>query len=441
MYEHAWHNLTLRLGNDLGGFNDQINRNPQFLAFTNTEHISRPITFSIKSVGSDDVILFTFNQSFGQARVGKSTEALFSLAALPSQWQNVFTRNPQPPYQSFWGLYGQNIRQEGVEVLGDQVAFANYAHIWRAMLDVLHDVHCGPNDISEQLQPEEDFLTGRYVFVTTKAWGRCKIFYEKSGDATCGLDIVFLHTAGSDSRQYHGVMNDATMRERCRMVAFDLPSHGRSFPSPAYPVGGHFNSEDAYMECIAAVIKALKLRQPILCGASMAGQACIAAAIRYEEVGVCGTIPLQGCERVEMKREWHDKSPLINSATFNPEWVYGMMCPTAPLENRQLLWHTYSGQAYGVYHGDLDFYFNGWDGRGRVETIDTNKCPVYFLVGEYDWSNTPEMSEKTARKIPGAQFKRMPKLGHFPATENPTIFVPYLLEAVEYIASRGKAVV
>lgn len=115
-----------------------------------------------------------------------------------------------------------------------------------------------------------------------------------------------------------------------------------------------------------------------------------------------------------------------------------MMCPTAPYKNRQLLWHTYSAQAYGVYHGDLDFYFNGWDDRGRVETINTDKCPIYFLAGEYDWSNTPEMSENTANKIAGAKFKRMPKLGHFPATEDPAVFVPHLLEAVEHCAVKGK---
>ncbi len=109
------------------------------------------------------------------------------------------------------------------------------------------------------------------------------------------------------------------------------------------------------------------------------------------------------------------------------------MAPTSPLVNKQLVWHTYSAQAYSIFHGDLDFYFGGWDGRGRVESIDTRKCPVYMLTGEYDWSNTPAMSEATANKIPGAKFKSMSGLGHFPATENPKKFVGYLLEAIEHI--------
>jgi hypothetical protein len=34
-----------------------------------------------------------------------------------------------------------------------------------------------------------------------------------------------------------------------------------------------------------------------------------------------------------------------------------MMPPTATLANRQLIWHLYSAQAYGIFHGDLDMYF------------------------------------------------------------------------------------
>lgn len=85
----------------------------------------------------------------------------------------------------------------------------------------------------------------------------------------------------------------------------------------------------------------------------------------------------------------------------------------------------YSAQAYGIFHGDLDFYFGGWDGRDRMHKIDTKTCPVYMLTGEYDWSNTPDMSQATADKIPGGKHTAMKGLGHFPATENPKVFVGY----------------
>jgi len=77
------------------------------------------------------------------------------------------------------------------------------------------------------------------------------------------------------------------------MYAFDLPGHGRSFPSKLSP-GAYTMTEDAYINCIAAVIKKLGLKKPLVCGASMAGQVCLAVAIRNEEVGAGGVIPLEG---------------------------------------------------------------------------------------------------------------------------------------------------
>jgi len=67
----------------------------------------------------------------------------------------------------------------------------------------------------------------------------------------------------------------------------------------------------------------------------------------------------------------------------------------------------------------------GWDGRSRMSSIDTKKCPVYMLTGEYDWSNTPEMGQATCDKITGGKHQAMKGVGHFPATENPKVFVGY----------------
>ncbi|KAF2086189.1 alpha/beta-hydrolase [Saccharata proteae CBS 121410] len=439
MPAHAWSDLPKALGGAdiLSKVNSAFTSDPQYLAFTTTDAITAPITFGIKAAGSDNAILVHVGNSKGSAKAGPAKEAAFTLSALPEQWEQFFQQVPKPPYQSYWGMFGMNIRQEGIEVLGNQDSFAHYTHVWRRVLELLHDAKCGPTPEDTAAakggydEADVDHLTGRYIYVTAPLWGKCKVFVESAGNGR--QPILFLHTAGADSRQYHGVMNDARMREKCTMYAFDLPGHGRSFPSTEYFPGGHTNTEDSYVGCITAVIKKLRLNAPIVCGASMAGQVCLAVAIRCEEVGAGGVIPLQGSEYLNMQRQWNDRSPYVNQSLFNPEWVYGMMAPTTPLSTKRLIWHLYSAQAYGIFHGDLDFYFGGWDGRTRVSKIDTAKCPVYMLTGEYDWSNTPEMSQKTADKIKGAMHKSMPGLGHFPATEKPATFVGHLLEAIEHI--------
>lgn len=107
-----------------------------------------------------------------------------------------------------------------------------------------------------------------------------------------------------------------------------------------------------------------------------------------------------------MDPQFNNKSPVVNQS------LYGMMASSSPAVNKQLNWHLYSGQAYGMLHGDLDF--GGFDARKRFASIDVKKYPSTFLTGEYDWSTTPAMSKATADKITGAMMKSMPGLRHFP---------------------------
>jgi pimeloyl-ACP methyl ester carboxylesterase len=83
-------------------------------------------------------------------------------------------------------------------------------------------------------------------------------------------------------------------------------------------LGKHTNTEDGYVGFIGAAIKKLGLNKPIVCGASMAGQVCLAVAVRNSEVGALGTIPLQGSDYLNMDRQWHDRSPFVNQSLFNP---------------------------------------------------------------------------------------------------------------------------
>lgn len=289
----GWSDLPGALKGSLDKLTDLLQSDGQLKAFTTSNAIDKPATFGYKSSGSDNSLLITVTNGSATAKTGSSKDALFALSALPEQWEQFFKDVPVAPYQSYWGMFGMNIKQKGIEVQGDQTAMAHWTHVWRRVLELVHDAHCGPMKLDEEPEAaERDFITGRYVYLDAPVWGRCKTFYEYSGEGK--QPIVFLHTAGSDSRQYHGVMNDARMRKKCSMFAFDLPGHGRSFPSKAYYPGAHTNTEDSYVGIIASFVKALGLRRPIICGASMAGQVCLAVAIRHKEVGAGGTIPLQG---------------------------------------------------------------------------------------------------------------------------------------------------
>ncbi len=56
-----------------------------------------------------------------------------------------------------------------------------------------------------------------------------------------------------------------------------------------------------------------------------------------------------------------------------------------------------------------------------------------MLTGEYDFSCTPEMSEKTVKKIKVAKFTEMKGIGHFPMIEDPDLYLSYLLPVLQEI--------
>lgn len=309
-----WDDIAKALGSSKDELTKLLQSDKQLKAFTTSEAIDRSATFGIKSNGSDNTLLIEVTNGSAKVSTGTPKDALFTLSALPEQWEQHFKETPAMPYQSYWGMFGMNIKQEGIEVLGDQTAFAQWTHVWRRVLELAHEAHCGPLKEEEQPEQERDYLTGRYVFLDAPVWGRSKVFYETSGEGK--QQIVFLHTAGSDSRQYHGVMNDPQMRKKCTMFAFDLPGHGRSFPTKNLPPGAHTNTEDSYVGIIAAFVKELGLRRPIICGASMAGQVCLAVAIRHKEVGAGGTIPLQGSVSIEGSRTMYSRRLDRNTSTW-----------------------------------------------------------------------------------------------------------------------------
>jgi pimeloyl-ACP methyl ester carboxylesterase len=91
----------------------------------------------------------------------------------------------------------------------------------------------------------------------------------------------------------------------------------------------------------------------------------------------------------------------------------------------------------GVFKGDLHFYTADGDVRGRVAEIDTKKCPLYLLTGEYDYSCTPDDTRDLARRIPGTEAVIMQGLGHFPVSEDSDRFLSYLRPVLAKIA-QGK---
>jgi pimeloyl-ACP methyl ester carboxylesterase len=75
--------------------------------------------------------------------------------------------------------------------------------------------------------------------------------------------------------------------------------------------------------------------------------------------------------------------------------------------------------------------------NGLLDGLDTKRCPLHLLTGEYDISATPALTAELAKLVKATSFQVMEGLGHFPMSENPAQFRKYLLPVLERIAGAG----
>ena len=73
---------------------------------------------------------------------------------------------------------------------------------------------------------KHDPIVGRYVYINCQGKSY-RTYYEENGD---GIPMVCLHTAGTDGRQYRHQLCDIDIASNFRVIAFDLPRHGKSIP-------------------------------------------------------------------------------------------------------------------------------------------------------------------------------------------------------------------
>ena len=69
-------------------------------------------------------------------------------------------------------------------------------------------------------------IIGRYVYVTCQG-KTYRTYYEETGE---GIPMVCRHIAGTDGRQYRHQMRAPDITVNFRMIAFDMPWHGKSNP-------------------------------------------------------------------------------------------------------------------------------------------------------------------------------------------------------------------
>lgn len=276
-------------------------------------------------------------------------------------------------------------------------------------------------------------IVGRYCHLTLSGRPH-RLYIEEAGS---GIPLVCLHTAGADGRQFRHVLNDAAITQDYRVIVFDMPWHGKSLPPVGFETEEYQLTTANYTQMVLDVCAALELDRPVVMGCSIGGRLVLNLAAEHPE----RFRALIGLESADHQQPWYDTEwlnrPDVHGGEICAALVSGMMAPQGPAESRhETLW-MYKCGGPGIFKGDLYFYRVDGDLREKIDRIDTKRCPLYLLTGEYDFSCTPEDTQRTAARIKGAEVAIMKELGHFPMSENPAQFRRYILPVLEKIKAAG----
>jgi pimeloyl-ACP methyl ester carboxylesterase len=279
-------------------------------------------------------------------------------------------------------------------------------------------------------------IRGGYVYLPVQGL-EYRVYYEEAG---AGIPLILMHTAGTDGRLYRHMLEDPDMTRDFRIIAVDLPYHGKSLP----PLEKEWWKEEYKLttsflfDFMLGMNDALELDRPVYMGASMGGHLAVDLAISHPE-RFRAVIGLEaGLDTAETAPsrllEWMFHPRIGNE--MKAALMLTMMSPTSPERFRREVGFVYSQGAPAVFKGDLNYYGGEHDVRETAKTIDTAKCALYILGGEYDWSGTPEVCRALHDAVAGSTYAEMTGLGHFPMTEDPEAFKAYLMPVLDDIRAR-----
>ena len=252
-------------------------------------------------------------------------------------------------------------------------------------------------------------VTGHYVTVDVDDV-QYKVFYLENGT---GQPLLCQHTAGCHNHQWRGLLEDEEITADHRVIAYDLPRHGKSDPpeNTEWWKEEYQLTAEHYTKFIVALCDELELEQPIFMGSSFGGNVALQLALRYPE-RFRAVIPVEAADYSPgFYLDWW-QHPHANAAQVCASGVWDLMAPQSPEADRWKTWFYYS-QGSEAFKGDLYFYSVDHDLRDQLDQIDGDRCPVVMLTGTYDYLTTPEDGRRTAGQIKNGEFIEMEDIGHF----------------------------
>jgi pimeloyl-ACP methyl ester carboxylesterase len=224
------------------------------------------------------------------------------------------------------------------------------------------------------------------------------IFYAERG---AGPPLVCVHGAGGSHRHWGGLL--AALAPHARVLAVDLPGHGRSTPAGAISI-------PAYAEALGAFVDALGLERPLLAGHSMG--AAVALELAVARPGRVGGLALVGAgARLRVA------PTMLSGLAADPPaaiaQLVAWMFPEPVAHLREPAAADYLA-APEILRADMAAC-DGWDIRGRLAGLG---LPALVVCGDADVMTPPKLAGEL-QELLGAELVTLSGVGHVPMVQAP----------------------
>ncbi len=222
------------------------------------------------------------------------------------------------------------------------------------------------------------------------------LFYAERGRGEPALWC--LHGAGGTHQHWGPQL--VSLHDAVRIVALDLPGHGRS-------PGRGCRSISAYSTMLLAALDKHKHEQVVLAGHSMGGAVALQTALDAPE-RVAGLVLISTGARLPVMPELltHlEQGEFVQAVQTIIERAYGITSPPSLQVNGKAV---FLQNNPSVLYGDL-LACNSHDVSGRLQDI---RCPTLIICGEQDRVTPLKFSHALHNGIPGSSLFVVPEAGH-----------------------------
>lgn len=325
---------------------------------------------------------------------------------------------------------------------GDAVVYAQYYPAAMRAIELLRPpLPAAPAQAPGRTPGAFDSPVGRYVHLDLLGQDH-RVYFEEAGT---GVPLLLQHTAGCHGSQWRHLFERREITDRFRLIAYDLPFHGKSLPpvGPAWWAEEYLLTKDFLRAVPVSLAAVLGLERPVFMGCSVGGLLALDLARHHGDL-FSAVISLEGALKIpgelrQLDALWH---PQVSN-DYKARLMNGLMSPTSPEAFRKETSAVYAAGWPPAFRGDLWYYLHDYDLTAEAGAIDAARTPVHILTGEYDGSGTMELGQAAHAAIPGSTWTAMPGVGHFPMSENPDAFIAHLLPVLasvheHWLASAGR---